>query len=128
MITTPVVIAQSWVEQTSNYDGALSNVYFANQDIGYVCGQNGTILKTSNGGETWVKQTSDTDTSLAVIQFIDENTGYASGGWSANTTLLKTTNGGENWTNISPTLSGWGGGTLFVSADTGFYAHASSLY
>jgi len=93
-----------------------------------VCGYSGTILKTVNGGTNWVKQNSGVDTSLAVIQFIDENIGYASGGWSTNCTLLKTINGGDTWTNISPSFPGTAGGMWFVSADTGFYAHANSLY
>jgi len=120
--------AQTWGQQTSNYDSALTNVYFVNQNIGYVCGYSGTILKTVNGGTNWVKQNSGVDTSLAVIQFIDENIGYASGGWSTNCTLLKTINGGDTWTNISPSFPGTAGGMWFVSADTGFYAHANSLY
>jgi photosystem II stability/assembly factor-like uncharacterized protein len=129
LIVTQYLAAQTWSQLTSNYDSALTNVYFVNQNIGYVCGYRGTILKTVNGGTNWVRQNSGGDTSsLAVIQFIDNNIGYASGGFASNCTLLKSINGGDTWTKVSLSFSGSGGGIWFVSADTGFYAHANSLY
>lgn len=121
--------AQTWSQQTSNYDSALLNVHFVNQNIGYVCGSNGTILKTVNGGTNWVAQNSGVTDGLAVIQFIDENIGYASGGWAENNCkLIKTINGGDTWSNVNVAASKCGGGIWFVSADTGFYAYADTLY
>jgi photosystem II stability/assembly factor-like uncharacterized protein len=132
LIVTQELAAQAWSQQTSNYDSTLTNVYFVNQDIGYVCGSKGTILKTVNGGTNWLAQNSGVTDGLAVIQFIDKNIGYASGGWVSgakkNCTLVKTINGGDTWTNVNVSASKCGAGIWFVSADTGFYAYADSLY
>lgn len=132
LIVTQELAAQTWSQQTSNYDSALLNVHFVNQNIGYVCGSNGTILKTVNGGTNWVAQNSVVTDGLAVIQFIDENIGYASGGFiggaKMNCTLIKSINGGDTWSNVNVSASKCGGGIWFVSADTGFYAYADTLY
>ena len=37
-------------------DLQFSDVYFVNVDVGYVAGQAGTILKTTNGGAKWDPQ------------------------------------------------------------------------
>lgn len=130
LIVTQELAAQTWSKQTSNYDSALVDVYFVNQDIGYVCGYNGTILKTVNGGTNWVAQNSGVTVGLSGIQFIDKKIGYASGGFkfSGTYTLVKTINGGDTWTNVPVATSKCGSGIWFLSADTGFCAYADTLY
>ncbi len=123
--------AQTWSQQASSNRNALLDVYFVNQDTGYVSGYNGTILKTVNGGTDWVAQNSGVTDALNGIQFIDKNIGYASGGFKfsgTNYTLVKTINGGDTWTNIPVATSKSGGGIWFLSADTGFCAYADTLY
>lgn len=123
--------AQTWSQQANSNKSALLDVYFVNQDTGYVCGYNGTILKTVNGGTDWVAQISGVTDALNGIQFIDEKIGYASGGFKfsgTNYTLVKTTNGGDTWTNVPVATSKSGGGIWFLSADTGFCAYADTLY
>jgi photosystem II stability/assembly factor-like uncharacterized protein len=123
--------AQIWGQQTNSNKSALLDVYFVNQDTGYVSGYNGTILKTVNGGTDWVAQNSGVTDALNGIQFIDEKIGYASGGFkfsATNFTLVKTINGGDTWTNVPVATSKSGGGIWFLSADTGFCAYAETLY
>lgn len=121
--------AQSWTQLTSGYDSTLYNVCFLNQDIGFVCGDNGKILKTVNGGSTWVAQNSGVSEGLACIQFVNSNVGYASSGfYNKYSTLIKTIDGGNTWTktNVTPLMTG--GGMWFLNANEGFYAYADSLY
>ena len=84
----------AWTPQVSGTGKSLSSIFFADSNIGWVCGLFGTILKTTDGGETWAAQTSGTTTNLSSIFFIDSNTGGATG---SNGTIFKTTDGGTTW-------------------------------
>jgi hypothetical protein len=57
-------------------------------------GDNGTILKTINGGENWISQTIGTTNYLSGVSFKDAFNGIVVGNYG---TILKTTNGGETW-------------------------------
>jgi photosystem II stability/assembly factor-like uncharacterized protein len=130
--TSQQLMAQAWSRLTSNYNEALLDVYFVNPQLGYASGYDGTILKTVNGGAEWTALNTGITDALAVIRFVDENTGYASGGFAGgsemNCRLIKTTDGGSTWANIPVAPSQCGGGSWFLSADTGFYAYADDLY
>ncbi len=68
------------------------DVFFANNTIGYLCGDNGTILKTTNNGLDWYQEPTNINNQLTAIYFSDMNTGYCVGRGGV---ILKTTNGGE---------------------------------
>ena len=57
----------------------LSCVYFVNSNTGYIVGDAGIILKTSDAGTTWIIQPSGTNTMLHSVFFIDVNTGFVAG-------------------------------------------------
>jgi len=88
---------EGWFEQTSGTTYSLHSVHFADENVGWAVGDNGTILKTTNGGDYWFGQTSNTTKSLNKIHCIDSNTSWIIGG----TVVLNTTNGGAEWTQNS---------------------------
>jgi len=94
-----------WVELDTGMENppVFNDVYAITPDIVVVVGANGTILKTTDGGETWVQKPSGTTSGLGEIQFPTPDIGYitADGG-----TLLKTIDGGETW-NVIDTESGF---------------------
>ncbi len=99
----------AWVAQTSGTTAALYDIFFIDAERGWVVGDNGTILRTTNGGQTWTKQTSGTTTDLHQVEFVDQNNGWVLGGLPpASPIALKTTNGGATWTrvNLPPNLGG----------------------
>ncbi|MDH4158613.1 MAG: glycosyl hydrolase, partial [candidate division Zixibacteria bacterium] len=59
---------------------------------GTVVGIGGTILRTTDGGDTWVNQASGTDNWLETVCFTDRNTGTAVG---IGGTILRATTGGN---------------------------------
>lgn len=61
---------------------------------GYVVGDSGIIMKTTDGGFNWIRQSSGTTLSLNSVFFTDINTGYAVGDSGL---IIKTTDGGLNW-------------------------------
>ncbi|MBC8145829.1 MAG: hypothetical protein H7X80_09590, partial [bacterium] len=40
-------------------------------------GQDGVIVRSSDGGATWVRQQSGTDATLRAVSFVDANNGWA---------------------------------------------------
>ena len=57
-------------------------------------GQVGTILHTSNGGDTWEPQVSGTQVKLQRVSFPDAESGWVVGTFG---TILHTSNGGDTW-------------------------------
>jgi photosystem II stability/assembly factor-like uncharacterized protein len=88
-------------------------------NIGYVVGASGTILKSTDGGNTWVRQTSGTAWEFSSVYFLDDQAGWVVG---QQGTILKTSNGGTTW---SAQISGttlWLRSVSFIDANTGWVA------
>jgi photosystem II stability/assembly factor-like uncharacterized protein len=69
---------------------------------GWAVGDSGTIIHTSDGGNSWLFQQSNLDYNIEVVFFLNSSLGWASA-WNYtnipfSTLLLKTTDGGLNWT------------------------------
>jgi photosystem II stability/assembly factor-like uncharacterized protein len=110
----------------------LNSVSFPNPDKGWVAGNTGTIIHTSDKGLNWNAQNSGTTQNLHDIYFINDLNGWACG---ASGTNLSTVDGGLNWTintALPSTLNavhfcvcvtdGWvvgNGGTIYKTIDAG---------
>ncbi len=113
------VTFSQWVQQNSGTTKNLNSVYFTDLNIGYVVGDSGIILKTSDGGNQWATIPSGTTNDLKSISFPSTTTGYAVGG---NGTILKTFDGGATW---AVQTSGTNAQLIFVHfpvQDTGYIA------
>jgi photosystem II stability/assembly factor-like uncharacterized protein len=79
-----------------------ADIFFLDAKTAWSVGDNGEILKSSNGGITWRKQSSGLRTSLSAIRFADANFGWAVGAFGS---ILRTVDGGVHWTLQSSWLS-----------------------
>jgi len=73
--------------------GEYNDVYCVNEDITYAVGVNGTIHKSTDGGDEWVELNSGINESLYGVYFTNALTGWVCGN---NGVILKTTTGGIN--------------------------------
>lgn len=89
-IITTTNSGETWITFTGSV--GYHDIVFANNTSGYVCGDNGTILKTTNNGLNWHSQFVNMNVRLTGFFFIDLNTGYCV---SDEGIILKTTNAGE---------------------------------
>ena len=109
----------------------LYDVFFVNETNGWVVGDNGTVLYTSNGGREWSLFRAGTYPALFSIFLKDDSEGWATG---QNGVFLHTSDGGKIWepVNIATGASlfkvrivgNYGvlvgnGGTLFQTSDGG---------
>lgn len=91
-----------WSKLTSGTTNNLLSVTAPSSTVTYTSGNNGTILKTIDRGETWIPQTSRTTEHINSICFTTIDTGYAVG---ENKVALQTTNGGATWTPMTLSLN-----------------------
>jgi photosystem II stability/assembly factor-like uncharacterized protein len=71
--------------------GTLVGVSAPSANVIYVCGSNGMIYKSSNGGDRWLDQSVSTRRILNAVHFFDENHGFAVGDSGL---IFYTSNGG----------------------------------
>lgn len=82
----------------------LTNCFFINPSTGWISGDSGTIIHTTNSGNNWEIQNSGTFNNIESIFFLNERLGWAltynvfpdSTGFQG-TEILTTVNGGNNW-------------------------------
>ena len=95
----------------------LKNVFFINNNIGWIVGSDGYIVKTTNGGLNWVQQNGGTNYYLTRVRFVDENNGWVVG---ESGIILKTTNGGDTWIDQNIGTAGNLLDVKFISNTTGW--------
>jgi photosystem II stability/assembly factor-like uncharacterized protein len=80
----------------------LTDVFFVSLDVGWVSGEHGTLLKTTDGGASWKAQIggdpSGNEKPIGQLRFLDSRHGWAVTGDSPQR-LLRTMDG-ENWEQI----------------------------
>lgn len=88
-----------WIEQTSPTQKELTKSLFFDSEYGWVIGDSGTVLRTTNSGTNWmIQQTGIFSSELKDITFISRNTGWILAVDSTyKTFILHTTNSGVNW-------------------------------
>jgi len=73
----------------------LWGVQMLNDTLGFVCGLNQTLLKTTDAGLTWQPVNTGLNAYYWALDFIDESNGMIACGGGK---VLKTTDGGNTWT------------------------------
>jgi photosystem II stability/assembly factor-like uncharacterized protein len=68
--------------------------FAGNRGIGWIVGDDGLILKTTNGGENWGEQNSHTTCNLKGVSAVDADTAWVAGDCGE---VLVTRDGGANW-------------------------------
>ncbi len=86
-----------WTKLTSGTSNNLYDVSAPSTTISYVVGASGTILNSTDAGNTWMAQNSGTSQNLYSVDFTSTTSGFAVGN---NGAALKTTDGGTTWTTM----------------------------
>ena len=89
-----------WEPVNFKQDIKFTDVYFTSPTTGWVTGEHGTLLKTTDGGDTWTAvlggEAGSPDEQIHALRFLDATHGWAVQGRSK---LLRTADG-ENWEEI----------------------------
>jgi len=87
-----------WSAATSGTTNNLNGGYLLDSGVGFVVGDAGTILKTTDAGITWSPLTSGTTNALYDVYFFDATQGVAVGEQGL---ILRTTDGGAGWQSVT---------------------------
>lgn len=85
-----------WYPQSNPGAPTLSDIFALDANTAFAVG-GGTIIKTTDGGQTWTKVSTSPGVALQSVYFLDANHGWAAG----NYTVVTTSDGGNTWTSTS---------------------------
>ena len=103
----------TWNPQTANTNYHLNDVYFVDDQYGWVVGSedyyknwNGRVWRTTNGGKDWKESGFFSDREQGAhgkhgVDFIDHNTGYIVGQEVLWGSVHKSTDGGRHWKQLN---------------------------
>lgn len=102
MASSSEIVSQTyWVAQSRPTTRDLRTLSFLDSLKGWVAGDSGIILRTTDGGATWAGQHSGISDAIVDIFMVNERRGWAVAPWYVDTTIytniLSTTNGGDTW-------------------------------
>ena len=105
IILSSIAYGQStWYEIPTGTANKLNSIDFPSNNVGYIVGEDSTLLKTINGGQTWVQlglngiSILGLDDNFTDVDFIDENIGFLVSGYSG---IYRTSDGGQSWVSVS---------------------------
>ncbi len=95
LLLLKVCFSQPYYQVLSpSIEAELNDVFLIDEQIGWIVGNNGILLKTTNGGLNWFKKHTPYQYNFLKIFFFNQNYGWIG---TANGRILITTNGGEDW-------------------------------
>jgi photosystem II stability/assembly factor-like uncharacterized protein len=99
-----ISINGQWIQLQSGTTLNLNSVFFLNDKTGWVCGDSGIVLKTSDGGMSWNSYATSHFVNLLSIHFCDSLHGVAVG---TKSSIFATNDGGIIWSlkNINPDIN-----------------------
>ena len=137
----PLYSQSPWLPLPSPVTHNLRALSFVSNDSGWVAGDSGTVLLTTDGGNSWLLQDPGVTHDIGDIVFLDRRHGWAlaqdvsfGDKGTYGTYILRTADGGESWDSLFialellhaitflDTLNGWAGGefgTILNSTDGG---------
>jgi photosystem II stability/assembly factor-like uncharacterized protein len=101
--------AGTWARQRTGSLAWLHSVFFLDQNRGWAAGSKGTLLQTSDGGNTWKPRGAQNNDVVRDLFFTDERNGWMVvevNVYELRTKdeprayLMKTTDGGEHWNRV----------------------------
>src|SRR5664280_3157992 len=113
-----------WVNQTSGVSTDLVSVSAVDNNVCWIGGHDGVVLRTTNGGTTWTNVGGGlvigTINRVDNVYALDANTCLAAVFSSSGTYVYRTTNGGSNWAQVFTQSPGFIDATWMTSASNGF--------
>lgn len=115
-----IAVAQRWEQAALPLQFANNywlDVYFlpSNPQLGWICGREGMVLRTFDGGDSWTGTIIPGIDTLESVHFPTPLVGYVSGPGG----IFRSTDGGASWRSIKPDSARELWGCFFANADTG---------
>lgn len=90
-------LGTNWIQHPTIIDKKMNKMVFLTDEVGLICADAGTVIRTVNGGGAWTQVSTMTNQELTDIVKLTETNAIAVG---RNGTIVKTVNGGETWNSV----------------------------
>jgi len=122
---SPLFSQNTWTRQASAYDENFKQVIFTDSLYGWIAGDSGLIIHTTNGGNNWITQNRNPYDYLIDAFFLNRtygwNIAWRVSGASMQSVIYSTSNGGQNWsTYVYPDSTVLLNTVYFLNQQTGF--------
>jgi PKD repeat protein len=124
VVAFPCLGKQGWYSQDSETEEFLYGACFVDSLTGWVAGDHGLILHTTDGGESWSVQEANVGSWLLSVYFIDKLNGWAVGDVGA---VRHTSDGGKTWEYQKTNYPVWLNTVFFVNNDKGWAAGSEGI-
>ncbi|MBL8003828.1 MAG: T9SS type A sorting domain-containing protein [Candidatus Kapabacteria bacterium] len=115
-------LGTNWIQHPTIIDKKMNKMVFLTDEVGLICADAGTVIRTVNGGGAWTQVSTMTNQELTDIVKINETTAIAVG---RNGTIVKTVNGGETWNSLLSNTTKHLFSVDFVNSNEGYIAGQS---
>ena len=105
-----------------NISASLWSIYFIDDSVGVVCGNNGTILRTNDRGLNWISFSDSSLGNLYSVTFLYKTKGIITG---ENGTILTSLDKGLTWKKSTPLTNNSLFSVHFIDNATGFIVGAN---
>lgn len=122
ILFTQLAVAQMF-EQNSGVSVSLNSVSVFDLNNAWVCGANGTVLRTTNGGNNWLNVTGSgipVNVTLVNIFAVTPSLVLTAGYSGTDTWVWRTTNSGINWQQVFSQTGGFINALSIKNDSTGF--------
>lgn len=117
-------VSAQWVKQSPLPTGEeITDICFISPDTGWIFGLNGTVLNTTDGGNSWADQSIPTDDRINFGLFLDRENGWlalSGGPPDYNGKIYGTSDGGKHWDIQYSDPAGVIRSMSFINPDTGW--------
>ncbi|MBK9271598.1 MAG: hypothetical protein IPM48_08360 [Saprospiraceae bacterium] len=115
----------SWTSQNSGFTSMrFMDIFILDEQSAWICGNEGIVLKTTDGGQNWILKSTGTKEQIWGIFFTDELHGHACGSTGL---LLRTSDGGETWEQRPSNISNLFYSIHFINSNKGFASGSNVL-
>jgi photosystem II stability/assembly factor-like uncharacterized protein len=99
-----------WTDHNTGVNVQLNSVSNINGIRAWVCGNNGTVFRTTDSGYNWINKSANgipANVNLVNIYGVDTSIALTAGYNGSNTFVYRTSNGGNNWTQVFTQANGF---------------------
>lgn len=116
------VLFSQWVELNSGVGVKLNSISSIKELTTWVCGNNGTVIKSSNMGDSWSNGNLSGISAAVTLNHIyclNQNLVFCAGSEGSSAYLYRTINGGTSWDIVKQQLNGKFNALHFIDNTTG---------
>jgi photosystem II stability/assembly factor-like uncharacterized protein len=118
----------TWIAYEVNMPEPPNAITFVNDTLGFMCGPNGGLYRSADGGINWTYTGAESNFRYAhdlnTLSFISADTGFTAGNLGQ---IWKTTDGGQTWAAYAPTYTSIAEAS-FGSPSTGYAANGGQIW